>query len=196
MHRLLSTLVSLAWALWFGGMVMLFVAVMSLFTNPRLDRTTAGLAAADIFRRFESYQLALAAAALLATFAWWLLGARKLKTWLFALFALATLGAAGVTLIISPRMATLHAQEETETDQFRQLHKTAERIYTAQAAVLLVAGLLLPSAVRADGDATRATASASGKAGSNGAGGNGDEPGGDEPPLRQPVGSGSAAENS
>ena len=68
MRRLFGMIVLLAWGLWLGGLVTLFMAVTTLFAT--LDRHTAGVGAAHIFRLFNQYQLAFAAAALLATFFW------------------------------------------------------------------------------------------------------------------------------
>src|SRR5258707_499027 len=66
MRTLLSILVTLAWALWLGGLVTLFLTVVTLF---RFDRTIAIQTAPQIFLMWERYQLALAAAALVTTFA-------------------------------------------------------------------------------------------------------------------------------
>ena len=70
MNRVLATLVCLAWALWFGGAVMVFVTAGSLFATFAPDKVTAGTAAAGVFRTWERYQLVLAAVALVLTVAW------------------------------------------------------------------------------------------------------------------------------
>jgi len=150
MRRLLSTVVTLAWALWFGGMIVLFIAVGTIFGTLHEHRGLAGDVASALFRRFEVYQLALAAAALLATFAWWLADRSRLKIALFALFALAAVAAVLVTTRVSPRIEGLRARHASDTPEFARLHHTATRVYTAQAAVLLVAGMVLPAAVRDD----------------------------------------------
>src|SRR5689334_17373126 len=66
MRTLFSILVTLAWALWLGGLVTLFLTVVTLF---RFDRTIAIQTAPQVFLMWERYQLALAACALVTSFA-------------------------------------------------------------------------------------------------------------------------------
>lgn len=149
MQRILSVLVTFAWALWFGGLLMLFITVASLFAT--FDRQPAGVAAAGVFRRFEVYQLCLAAAALLATLAWRLLSGRsRLKVAVLVLFSLATFLAIGSTAFVTPRIEALRLEGETRSPQFQSLHRMSSMFYMAEAALLLVAGLLLPSAIVKD----------------------------------------------
>jgi hypothetical protein len=149
----IATLVCLAWALWFGGAVMVFVTVGSLFSTFAPDKVTAGTAAAGVFRTWERYQLVLAAVALVLTVAWRALhGAPKLKTVLFACFAVATLLGVYSTLRVTPRIDELRRSGLTMTDvRFRRLHGTSNMLYAAGAAALLGAGLLLPETIRRDG---------------------------------------------
>lgn len=140
MRRLLSILVMLVWGLWFGGLVALFIAVTALFHA--LDRHTAGIGAARIFRVFNQYQLALAAAGLLATFFWRVAGPPKLKFSLFMLLGLATLDACAIVFWIAPKIASLQAQGLTDSPQFAQAHGISMAVYLAEVLVLLVAGIL------------------------------------------------------
>jgi hypothetical protein len=163
MQRMLSILVTLAWGLWFGGLIMLFVAVTSLFNTFKDQRPIAGAAAADIFHRFEVFQLALAAAALLATLAWRILSGRsKLKMGVLVFFALATLVAMSSTTVVTPKIDALRRQAQTATPEFKKLHGVSMMLYVGEATLLLCAGLLLPPAIRRD--ASRGSA----KAGSRG----------------------------
>ena len=153
MNRVVATLVCLAWALWFGGAVMVFIAAMSLFATFAPDKATAGTAAAGVFRTWERYQLVLAAVALVLTVAWRVLpGAPKLKTAVFAFFAVTTLLGVYSTLRVTPRIDELRRSGLTMTDaRFRRLHGTSNALYTAGAAALLGAGVLLPETIRRDG---------------------------------------------
>ena len=144
MRRLFSIVVLLAWGLWFGGLVGLFITVTCLFQA--LDRHTAGIGAARIFRVFNQYQLALAAAALLATFFWRVVGPPKLKSALFTLFGAATVAACTIAIWIAPRIAMLQAQGLTESAQFRQAHGLSMAVYLAEVVALFVAGVLIPFA--------------------------------------------------
>jgi hypothetical protein len=152
-HRVVATLVCLAWSLWFGGAVTVFVTAGSLFATFAPDRATAGTAAAGVFRTWERYQLVLAAVALVLTVAWRVLpGAPKLKTAVFAFFAVATLLGVYSTLRVTPRIDALRREGLTMRDaQFRRLHGTSNALYAAGAAALLGAGVLLPETIRRDG---------------------------------------------
>ena len=144
MRRLCSILVTLVWGLWFGGVVTLFIAVTALFHA--LDRHTAGVGAARIFRVFNRYQLVLAAAALLATFFWRVLGPPRFRTALFTLFGVATVGACAIAGWIAPKIASLQAQGLTESPQFAQAHGLSMVVYLAEVVVLALAGILIPFA--------------------------------------------------
>src|ERR1700722_12885738 len=103
MRRFLSILVSITTSLWLGGLVMMFIAVPTLFQTFAAARPMAGAAAAGIFHAFERYQLILAAIGLITTFGWRLISgkrAAKLKTVAFTLLSLATVAAASSTLFI------------------------------------------------------------------------------------------------
>jgi hypothetical protein len=171
MQRILSILVTITWGLWFGGIIMLLLAVSSLFQTfapagdaapgvtmransevPALStgRATAGTGAAGIFHRFEKYQLILAASALLTTFAWRFAGRAGMKTALFFTFGLATVAAVISTTQITPRIEAMRQQNTTTSPQFRKLHGISMMIYSAEAAILLIAGVILPGATRGD----------------------------------------------
>ncbi len=144
MQRLFSTLVTVFWSLWFGGLVMLFIAVQSLFHT--FPRETAGQGAAPIFHLFNAYQLALAALVLICTFVWRLVGPPKRTTWLFAFFAVATLLGCFVTLHLAPKIELLQHQGQTHSDLFRRYHGWSMMTYMGETIALLIAGFLLPSA--------------------------------------------------
>lgn len=142
MRRFLSTIVLLAWGLWFGGLIVLFMAVQTLFNT--FPRETAGQGAARIFHAFNLYQLALAAVALAATFAWRVIGPPRLKTTLFVLFAVATVGACVIVMYFTPRIEMLQHQGMTQTEQFKRLHGYSMLTYVGETVALLVAGVLMP----------------------------------------------------
>ena len=149
MHRLLSTLVLLAWGLWFGAIVMVFVTVTSLFSTFADDRRTAGAAAAGVFRRFEAMELIVAPVAVLGAIL--LRGRsahRKTATAVAALLALATVGASASHFYLTPRIDQLRKEGvPSSSPEFSSLHRSSSAVYSSQAVVLLAAGLLLPGAV-------------------------------------------------
>lgn len=140
-------LVAWIWGLWFGGVVLLFVAVQSLFNTFQDRRDVFAEGAAGIFRWFNRYQLALAAAALLATFAWRLVGAPRLKAALFTLFGVATVAACAAGAWIAPKIQALHAQGLDQSPQFKQIHGLSMAVYLAEAVALLIAGGVFVAAV-------------------------------------------------
>src|SRR3954470_13149332 len=157
-QRFLSVLVTLAWGLWFGGLVTLFMAVTSLFQTFGTQRSIAGMGAASIFRRFELFQLALAAAALLATLAWRMIsGQSKLKVAILALMSVATVLAMVETAYVARKIEEMRGQGDTQSTQFKRLHGASMALYMGETVLLLVAGLMLPSAIGRDGDGSPLT---------------------------------------
>jgi hypothetical protein len=144
MNRLLRTLITLVWSLWFGGLVMLFCSVQSLFHQFADRRDIAGEAAAGIFRFFAYYHLALAAAALLTSFAWRMTAPPKRKTLVFSLFAFATLAAIYVSAFLVPQMERLRAAGLTHGDKFRQLHGISMGVFLLETVLVFAAGQVLP----------------------------------------------------
>jgi hypothetical protein len=159
MHRLLSTIIVLAWGLWFGAIVMVFVTVTSLFSTFADQRQVAGAAAAGVFRRFEVFELILAPVGLLAALLlrrW--AASRSFATVVAALLALASVGACASHFYLTPRIDEVRRQGvPSSSEQFKSLHGQSSMVYASQAVVLLAAGLLLPGAIstrRGTGPAT------------------------------------------
>jgi len=146
MNRLIYTLLNLVWGLWFGGLIMLFLAVQWLFKAFADNHATAGVGASSIFQHFNQYRLGLAAAAVLLTAFAWLGNRRPIHLVLFILFALAVLAACYTSAVIAPQIETLRLQGLTHTDHFRHLHGKSMAIYMVEALFVLAAGLVLPTA--------------------------------------------------
>jgi len=162
MHRLLSTVVLLAWGLWFGAIVMVFVTVTSLFTTFADERHVAGAAAAGVFRRFETFELIVAPVGLLAAM---LLRGRSASRWsatlVAVLLALSALGASASHFYLTPRIDELRRQGvPSSSEQFKSLHGQSSMVYASQAALLLAAGLLLPGVIATRRGTTATTAPA------------------------------------
>ena len=150
-QRFLSLLVTLAWGLWFGGLITLFMAVTALFDTFRGRQTIAGTGAAAIFGRFELFQLALAAIMLLATLAWRMhCGPSKLKVMMLALVSVATVLAMIETAVVARKIDALRGQGETQSPAFKRMHGTSMALYSGETLMLLVVGLLLPSTIARD----------------------------------------------
>jgi hypothetical protein len=63
----------------------------------------------------------------------------------------ATCIAVAETTLVTPRVQKLAAEGMRETPEFQQAHQLSSRVYSSGAVVLLVAGLVLPAAIRRDG---------------------------------------------
>src|SRR5687767_3010437 len=127
MTRGFAILVTLAWALWFGGMVFLFVALASIFTTRGFDREAAGAFAAGLFPKFERMQLLFAAVSLVGTFGWWLASRSRAKLVLFTLFGLATVAAVAETTLVTPRVESLRLAGQRGTARFERMHQISLR---------------------------------------------------------------------
>jgi hypothetical protein len=154
MKTLAATVVTLAWGLWLGGLGTLFAVLGTIFTTPGYSRAQQGDFAQRLFPVFERMQLIFAAVALLGTAAWWLVNRQGIKMVLFALFAVATCVAVAETTLVTPRVQKLSAEGLRGTPEFDQAHHLSSRVYSSGAVVLLVAGLLLPAAIKRDSDST------------------------------------------
>jgi hypothetical protein len=144
MRKILATLIGLLWGLWFGGVIMLFIAVGSLFKTFPDRHDIAGQGAARIFHLFNAYQLALGALALIGTVVWRALGPPRLKEALFTLFAMTTVVASVISIYIAPQIELLQKQGLTQSPEFARMHGFSMLAYVAEAVFLASAGLLLP----------------------------------------------------
>ena len=135
----------LAWGLWFGGMGALFLFVGYLFST---DRRIAMEAAPRMFAVFETYQLFVAAVALIGAAVWRLMTpGRAAITFIFCMLAIAAVGTIGSALAVRPTMEKLRGRGESSGPEFRRLHKLSERLYGAQMLALLAGGVVIPVAL-------------------------------------------------
>ena len=134
-----------AWGLWFGGLGALFLFVSYLFVT---DRKIAMVAAPKMFAVFETYQLIVAAVALVASAVWRLISpGRAAITFIFMMLAVSAVGTITNALAVRPPLERMRIAGETATPQFARMHKLSERLYSAQAFVLLAAGVVIPVAL-------------------------------------------------
>jgi hypothetical protein len=150
MRTIAATVVTLAWGFWLGGLGTLFAVLGAIFTTPGYSRAQQGDFAQRLFPVFERMQLIFAAMALLGTAAWWFASRQGLKLALFAIFSVATCVAVAETTLVTPRVQKLTAEGVRGTPEFDRAHHLSSQVYGAGAIVLLVAGLLLPTAIRRD----------------------------------------------
>lgn len=138
MTRLLATIVTITWGLWFGGMIVLFLFVVRLFK--------AGIgpeAAPVLFRTFEMYQLVVGAIALIASLGWYLSSRSRWKACLLGTLLISGVLTILLTTLITPRMEKLRLAGESKGDEFRMLHKRSEKLFVGSAVLLLVGGIAI-----------------------------------------------------
>ncbi len=154
MRSFLSTLTILAWALWFGGMMVLIVFVAALFAK---NRPIAIDAAPILFTTFGLYQLIIGSIVLVAVVAWRFIEPRRVLSGIIVLFLLAAIGAILLSTMIVPPMEKLRAAGQRESVQFKQLHKQSTKLFLAEMVALLVAGCMLSMAIRSKPAGERAS---------------------------------------
>ena len=140
MQNLLRLLTSLTWALWFGGIMGLFLSVQVLFHQT--ERPVFLESAPRLFIAFERYQLVLAAMALVSSFSWRMILPMPRLTALCILFAIAAVGAVVEPMLITPRIEAMRILGQTHTPEFMRVHGLSMCVYLAVAITLLVAGVV------------------------------------------------------
>jgi hypothetical protein len=143
-----AMLTLIAWGLWFGGMIALFVFVSALFMT---DRQTAMIAAPRMFAVFERYQFVVAGIALLSAALWrFAAPGRTSISVIFLFFVVAAVGLMVSAVKIRPPLERLRLQGQSTSGEFQRLHKLSERLYMCEAIALLMAGIILPAALTLD----------------------------------------------
>jgi hypothetical protein len=145
---LFSRVIILTWALWLGGLMGIFLSVTTVFAALDPDRSTAGLLGAAIFGRAERLILLVAAVSLVASLGLVASGKRLSRVLLISLLAAASGLAVLSTTLITPRINAMRTENRTASPEFRRMHGLSMATYSGQAAVLALAGLLLPAAIR------------------------------------------------
>ena len=140
MRYLLQLIVTVAWALWFGATIAVFVFALNLFhTHPSI----AGEANSAMFVVFGKYELILALIAIFA--AGMLLVNYPTKPVVVLIAWLVFSGAIGMfsALGFTPRMEILRTQNKQHTDEFKSLHAKSMIAMTTQSGMLLLSGAVL-----------------------------------------------------
>jgi hypothetical protein len=141
MKLVLRVVCTFAWALWFGGMLALLIFVTRLFGA---SRATGVAGAPVLFDTFGVYQIVLGAVAVIAASLMWMTSRGPRKA-----IAVATCTLLVALVLAFPivwwtrQIDSLRVAGQTQTDQFRSLHRQSSIAYVASAAALLVAGVAL-----------------------------------------------------
>jgi hypothetical protein len=144
MRYVLSLLLVLTWALWFGGQVTLVILIVTLFST---DHDTAVRAGPIIFHVFERYQLVLAALAMLGAASLFFFLRRRILLVILGCLCVAAIGGIVSMTSITPAMEQLWREGKSQGPEFHALHKRSSMVYRIEMVLLLVSGLLLPRAI-------------------------------------------------
>jgi hypothetical protein len=147
MRMFLPVIVTLALALWLGGLASLFLFVQQLFAK---DRGVAVASAPILFRAFEIYQLIVFAIAIVACVAWLWIGRSGWKAGVALLLLAAGALAIVQIALVSSRMRVMMDRNETGLQEFKDLHGYSMIIYSSEIGLLAAAAMMMPAAIRAD----------------------------------------------
>jgi hypothetical protein len=154
MRYVLSVLLTLAWALWFGGQATLVILIMTLFIK---DRPIAVRAGPYLFHVFERYQLVLAGIAILCAIVLWIMTRRRVFSLMLGCFVLAGIGGLISTTMVTHRMEQLWRENQADSPEFASLHQKSRALYNTEFTLLLAAGCMLPGALRVTSPRTVST---------------------------------------
>ena len=145
MRYFLSIIATVAWSLWLGGIVAMFLFINRLFESMKVDhRAVFDLVAPQQFTMAERYDLVIGALALVSTFALRVLSPSRSATALFVLLLLAGALAVCKPLFITPRMLALLQPGVPPPEEFKKLHGLSMMSGTLEAILLLAGGALIP----------------------------------------------------
>src|SRR5258706_5114212 len=149
MRYLTAAMVILFTSLWLGGLITLALLVMAVFISLGLDRETAGRATSSMFVWLGKAQLVVAAVALIATFLAYLQRRGGIVVMLFVLQIVATLGAVAFNMYIVPKLEGLRIAGQSQSADFKSLHKQSESLMSVIIVILFGATLFVPAVCRA-----------------------------------------------
>src|SRR5580700_7149702 len=106
MRRISTICLVVSWGLWFGGLIVLFLAVSALFKAFPERHDIAGQGAANVFRVFNIYQGGLSAVVLLAALWCRPSGGSRTHNALLMMLAVAT----GLAFVVALRLTPMIEQ--------------------------------------------------------------------------------------
>src|SRR4051812_47803319 len=150
MRYFLAGLLAAAWALWFGGLVALFLFINGLFQSMQAEyRPIFDVVAPHQFALWERYEMVIGAFALLVAFSHRLLTPSRGGTWLFAVLAIAGAMAGAKPLFITRKMFALIQEGQQHSSEFIKLHGLYMALGSVEAIFLLIAAFALPAVMAA-----------------------------------------------
>ena len=137
MQRILPYIIGLTTALWLGGLVTLFISLISIFKFNRGIGATVGPV---LFSKFEPFQIGLGLIAIICTVAWRMYACSRAKKILLACLLAAVSIAVISFAYLTPQITQMAADETANaSEQFARLHKTSEMLYNVMAVLVLIA---------------------------------------------------------
>ena len=147
MRYFLCVLVTLAWGLWFGGLVATFLFINRLFdTMIALDlRTVFDRVAPGQFLMSERFELVMGMFSLVVTAGLWAMLRTRAATWAFIVLAITAALAFTKAMYITPRMLALIHPGIPPTAEFKKLHGLSMGAGSLEILLLLIVAAALPA---------------------------------------------------
>jgi uncharacterized membrane-anchored protein len=148
MRYLTTSLAVLTISIWLGGVVTLALLVMAVFMASGLDHESAGRATSAMFIWFGRAQLVVGALALIAVFLGYLQRRGVIPVLLFVMLAIAAVGAVVFSSYFVPRIDALRIAGQSDSGEFKSLHRQSEQLMQGITAVIFIATTMLPAFCR------------------------------------------------
>jgi hypothetical protein len=146
MKSLLIFITFVAWALWFGGSIAIFV--FGSYFQKTLPPETFHASASALFHIFSKYELSLAAISLVSSGLWMVFYPSKWSVVLVGCIVLAGGMTVTFALGLMPAMDALLDEGKRDSMQFKTLHGKSMVALLMQSVVLLFNGWLLLNSKR------------------------------------------------
>ncbi len=146
MRYFLASFVAVAWALWFGGLVALFVFMATLRDSMHADyHAIFDAIAPRQFAMSERFAIVVGGFALIVTLGLRVLTPHRAVTGLFVILMAAGAIAVAKPMLISPRMLDMIHSGDVQSADFRRLHGLYMLASSLEVLILLIAGFFLPA---------------------------------------------------
>ena len=138
MQKALTCVLMIAWSLWFGGMIALFLFVMRLFIT---NRDMATQAAPVLFQAFATYQI-IVGMITCGCGTILLLSSRRKSLGISIALMLGSLTLSLVLRSWTIEMMHLNRSLAADVARFQTLHHSTTNLYTTSAILLFLAGII------------------------------------------------------
>lgn len=153
MKRVVVYSIGLSMALWLGGLVTLFLSLITIF---RYNRGIGAQVGPVLFSWFEPYQIGLGLIAVVSTFLWRMYSCSRAKKTLMVSLILALMVSTVSYTYLTPQIMHMTTDQAIESgERFAQLHRISETLYNLLAILVLLAFISFIAALRGESGSGR-----------------------------------------